>query len=69
MAWKVVDRRLGKAEPPKQRNKRQREWDAKYGEGAWEVGYVVDGRVHRSGRGYRGHLLPQLRTTFPAPPG
>ncbi len=43
MAWKVVERRIGRAGPLKQRTRRQREWNAKYGEGGWEVGYVVDG--------------------------
>jgi hypothetical protein len=27
----------------KQRKARQREWDAKYGEGRWAIGYVVEG--------------------------
>ena len=43
MAWKVVERRIGKAGSLKQRSGRQREWDNKYGEGCWEVGYLVDG--------------------------
>jgi hypothetical protein len=43
MAWKVVERRIGKAGPLKQRNARQRDWDNRYGEGNWEVGYVVGG--------------------------
>lgn len=44
MAWKVIERCIGKAGSLKQRTKRQREWDSKYGEGNWEVGYVLDGR-------------------------
>jgi hypothetical protein len=43
MAWKVVERRIGKAGPLKQRTGRQLAWDSKYGEGNWEVGYMVDG--------------------------
>lgn len=43
MAWKVVERRIGKAGPLKQRNGRQRQWDTKYGESNWEIGYIVDG--------------------------
>ena len=43
MAWKVVERRLGKAGSLKQRTGRQREWNSKYGEGNWEIGYVVEG--------------------------
>jgi hypothetical protein len=35
--------RIGRAGPLKRRTGRQREWDQKYGEGNWEVGYVVDG--------------------------
>lgn len=43
MAWRVVERRIGKAGPLKRRTERQRAWDAQYGEGNWEVGYVIDG--------------------------
>lgn len=43
MAWKVVERRIGRAGSLKQRTGRQREWDNKYGEGNWEVGYLVEG--------------------------
>ena len=41
--WKVVERKIGRAAGVKQRTARQREWDQKYGEGQWAVGYVVDG--------------------------
>lgn len=41
MAWKIVERKLGKAGNSKQRQKRQREWDRKYGDN-WLIGYVVD---------------------------
>jgi hypothetical protein len=44
MGWEVIERRIGKAGPLKRRTARQREWDAKYGEGNWEVGYVIDGK-------------------------
>jgi hypothetical protein len=43
MAWKVVERRIGRAGGVKQLEGRQREWDRKYGEDAWMVGYVIDG--------------------------
>ncbi|HWE95790.1 MAG TPA: hypothetical protein VG269_17630 [Tepidisphaeraceae bacterium] len=43
MAWRVVERRIGRAGGIRQRNERQREWDRKYGEDAWQVGYVIDG--------------------------
>jgi hypothetical protein len=43
MPWKVVERKIGRAGGLKQRTARQREWDRKYGEGRWAVGYVVDG--------------------------
>src|SRR5205085_3637803 len=42
MAWEIVKRRLGSAGGIKQRTARQHEWDAKYGDGNWEVGYVID---------------------------
>jgi hypothetical protein len=44
MGWKVIQRRIGKAGPLKRREARQRDWDRRYGEGNWEVGYVLDGR-------------------------
>jgi len=43
MAWKIVERKIGKAGGLKQRSQRQREWDKKYGEGNWETGYTIDG--------------------------
>ncbi|MBC8143795.1 MAG: hypothetical protein H7Y38_20380 [Armatimonadetes bacterium] len=43
MAWVIVEHRLGKAGPLKQRTARQRDWDRKYGESNWEIGYVVEG--------------------------
>jgi hypothetical protein len=43
MPWRVVERKIGRASGVKQRTARQREWDQKYGDGNWVVGYVVDG--------------------------
>jgi hypothetical protein len=43
MAWRVVERRIGRAGGPKQRAARQREWDRRYGEENWAVGYVLEG--------------------------
>ena len=43
MGWRVVERRIGKAGGIKQREARQREWDRKYGEDRWAVGYLIDG--------------------------
>lgn len=43
MTWQVIKRRLGKAGGLKEREARQREWDERYGEGCWAIGYVVDG--------------------------
>jgi hypothetical protein len=39
-----VERRIGRAGAVKRRAARQREWDARYGPGNWEIGYVLDGR-------------------------
>ena len=47
MGWRIVERRLGKAGGVKQREARQREWDRKYGEDNWAVGYVIDGEFVR----------------------
>ncbi len=35
-------RRLGRAGGLKERTARQREWDRRYGEGLWEIGYKID---------------------------
>ncbi len=43
MPWKVVERKIGRAGGLRQRTARQREWDKKYGDGNWAVGYFVDG--------------------------
>lgn len=43
MSWKVMERRLGRAGGEKQRTARQRQWDARYGEDRWAVGYLIDG--------------------------
>lgn len=43
MPWNVVERKIGRAGGVKQRTARQHEWDQKYGEGNWAVGYVIDG--------------------------
>lgn len=44
MSWKIVKRRLGRAGSLKMRTERQQEWDKKYGEGKWEIGYSIDNR-------------------------
>lgn len=43
MSWQVVERKIGKAGGLKERTARQREWDRRYGEGNWCIGYVIDG--------------------------
>ena len=43
MTWEIVERRIGRAGGIKERTARQREWDQKYGEHRWEVGYEIDG--------------------------
>lgn len=43
MPWTVIERKIGRAGGVKQRTARQREWDRRYGEGNWAVGYVIDG--------------------------
>lgn len=47
MPWKVVERRIGRAGGPKQRAQKQREWDRRYGEDLWAIGYVIDGEFVR----------------------
>lgn len=42
MSWKIVERKIGQAGNLKRRQKRQREWDNKYGEN-WMIGYPIDG--------------------------
>jgi hypothetical protein len=41
MPWVVVDRRIGRAGGAKQREARQRDWDRRYGEDNWAIGYVI----------------------------
>src|SRR3954468_11026807 len=43
MPWRVVERRIGRAGGVRQRTARQRDWDARYGEDNWEVGYLIEG--------------------------
>jgi hypothetical protein len=43
MGWKIIERRLGRAGGIKPREARQKEWDIKYGEGNWAIGYVIAG--------------------------
>lgn len=43
MGWKIIKRKLGRAGGIKQRTARQRTWDRAYGEGNWNIGYVLDG--------------------------
>ena len=43
MTWRVVEKRIGRAGGLQQRTERQREWDRRYGEDNWQVGYVIDG--------------------------
>lgn len=48
MPWRIVKRRLGRAGGERERTARQREWDRRYGEGLWAVGYVIAGEfVHQ----------------------
>jgi len=42
MSWIIKERKIGKAGDLKQRLKRQKEWDEKYGEN-WMIGYMIDG--------------------------
>lgn len=42
MSWIIKERKIGKAGDLKQRLKRQKEWDMKYGEN-WMIGYMIDG--------------------------
>jgi hypothetical protein len=44
MPWRVVERHIGRAGGLRQRTVRQLQWDRRYGEGNWQVGYVIDGR-------------------------
>ncbi len=42
MAWIIVKRKLGRAGGKGEREKRQEQWNKKYGEGLWAIGYVVN---------------------------
>jgi len=43
MAWQIVNRKIGRAGGVKRRENQQREWDRRYGEGNWAVGYLIEG--------------------------
>ncbi len=43
MGWKIVKRRLGQAGGFKERLARQAQWDARYGEESWCIGYKIEG--------------------------
>jgi hypothetical protein len=47
MSWRVVRRRIGRAGGVREREQRQRDWDRRYGEGNWEIGYVIGGAFVR----------------------
>lgn len=42
MAWRIVERKIGRAGGEKQRTARQREWDRQYGPDSWAIGYMID---------------------------
>lgn len=64
MGWQVVERRIGKAGPRKRREARQREWDRIYGEGNWEVGYVIGGEFVRQEDAYESIYIRSYEEHF-----
>lgn len=68
MAWEIVERRLGRAGDPKRRAARQRAWDRRYGEGAWCVGYQVDGEFVASDEAFLRVYAPSYAAYFAAHP-
>lgn len=42
MSWRVIKRKLGPAGSLSMRLARQRDWNEKYGEGHWAVGYIYE---------------------------
>ncbi|GAA5527211.1 hypothetical protein [Herpetosiphon gulosus] len=43
MPWQIVERRIGRAGTPQQRQQRQRRWDQRYGVDQWAIGYQIAG--------------------------
>lgn len=43
MPWQIKKRNIGRAGGVRRREAKQREWDLQYGEGCWEIGYVING--------------------------
>lgn len=43
MPWRVVEKGIGRAGGLQQRTARQREWERRYGQDNWQVGYLIDG--------------------------
>lgn len=64
MSWEIVLRRLGRAGGIKQRHARQRSWDRTYGEGLWEIGYVVDHEFITQDDAYDRIYVESYRTYF-----
>ncbi len=43
MGWKVVEPKISRERTFKARATQERDWNQKYGEGKWLVGYIIDG--------------------------
>lgn len=69
MAWRIVERRLGKAGGIKAREARQHEWDRKHGEDLWAVGYEIDGAFVRQEEALESVYQASYEAHFDAHPG
>jgi hypothetical protein len=64
MPWKIAERKIGRAGGVKQREGRRREWDKKYGEGNWAIGYMIDGEFVSSEEAFERIYYPSYVQHF-----
>lgn len=55
MSWKIKERKIGRAGNLKNQRKRQLEWNQKYGEDQWMIGYIINDKIITSEEAF--HLI------------
>ena len=62
--WLIKERKLGKAGNLKQQQKRQNEWNRKYGQDCWMIGYIIDGNFITSEEAFQVIYYPSYVKHF-----
>lgn len=68
MAWRVVQRRLGRAGGERERLRRQRDWDRRHGEGLWAIGYLLDAEFITQDEAFERIYIPSYADYFDTHP-